>query len=617
MTFDPRKHAIDEHKRWIGYLQPDGVVVAPVALVDFGAQLDASLFASSQERFLDAIARDDDGAPVIPFHWEIEFPEVFARENGGFDAVIGNPPFLGGTRISSVLGMTHFQWLVTSFPPCEHLCDLVAYFFRRAFSLLRSPGVFGLIATNTIAQGDTREGGLRTILREGGQIFDATRRYKWPGNVAVVVSVLHVAKGLQTLPPFLDGKAVSRISAFLVEGETDDSPARLSRNPYFSLGSKIYGQGFLFDDDDPECTHTAERDRIIAAQPETESRIRPYIGGEEILTHPEHQYHRYVILLSDVETEAELDQWPELKRIVQTKVKPERDVLGDNPNNVPLKRKWWAFQAHRPELYRRLAGMNRVLVTSQVNPQFGFAMLPAEWTYSQKAVLFCIENYSGFGIIQSRIHELWARFLSSTSLELMSYTPSDCFETFPFPAGWETDAALEAAGREYYEARAALMVSHHEGLTKTYNRFHDPAEDAPGIHRLRRLHAALDHAVLAAYGWSDLVAPGPGGAAPRTACEFLPDYYDEPEQEGGAPLPKSIRHRWPDATRDEVLARLLKLNATRAAEERATALAEAAADSPQKRRLAKAAKTTRAKKPSGAPPAQGELIDPPQGDMFA
>jgi hypothetical protein len=103
----------------------------------------------------------------------------------------------------------------------------------------------------------------------------------------------------------------------------------------------------------------------------------------------------------------------------------------------------------------------------------------------------------------------------------------------------------------------------------------------------------------------------------RCACEFLPDYYDEPEQEGGDPIPKSIRHRWPDATRDEVLARLLKLNAERAAEERATALAEATTDTPQKRRLAKAAKTTRAKKASGATPSQRDLIEPPQGDMFS
>lgn len=127
---------------------------------------------------------------------------------------------------------------------------------------------------------------------------------------------------------------------------------------------------------------------------------------------------------------------------------------------------------------------------------------------------------------------------------------------------------------------------------------------------LRRLHAALDHAVLAAYGWSDLVETG------RTACEFLPDYYDEPEQEGGAPIPKSIRHRWPDATRDEVLARLLKLNATRAAEERQAAFAEMGTQ-PRSRAPKKAgAKKPARGKAGGIVPAQGELLKPPQTDMF-
>ena len=88
----------------------------------------------------------------------------------------------------------------------------------------------------------------------------------------------------------------------------------------------------------------------------------------------------------------------------------------------------------------------------------------------------------------------------------LRYTPSDCFETFPFPVGWDSDPDkpasqdrnpnLQAAGKEYYEFRAALMVRNNEGLTKTYNRFHDPAELAPDIQRLRELHHAMDVAAL-------------------------------------------------------------------------------------------------------------------------
>jgi hypothetical protein len=199
--------------------------------------------------------------------------------------------------------------------------------------------------------------------------------------------------------------------------------------------------------------------------------------------------------------------------------------------------------------------MRRVLVTSQVNPRFGFAMMPADWIFSHKAVVFCIENYSGFATMQSRVHELWARFFSSTSIELMSYTPSDCFETFPFSKHWESDPALEGAGKAYYEFRATLMVKSDEGLTKTYNRFHDPDERHPGIGKLRELHATMDRAVLDAYGWSDIPC----------ACEFLLDYEIDEEEWGNKKKP--WRYRWPDEVRDEVLARLLELNAERAREE--------------------------------------------------
>ena len=104
----------------------------------------------------------------------------------------------------------------------------------------------------------------------------------------------------------------------------------------------------------------------------------------------------------------------------------------------------------------------------------------------------------------------------------LRYTPSDCFETCPFPEGWETHATLETAGREYYEFRAALMVRNNEGLTKTYNRFHDPDERDPKIVKLRGLHAAMDQVVLDAYGWADI----------PTGCEFLLDYEIDEEEIG-------------------------------------------------------------------------------------
>ena len=123
----------------------------------------------------------------------------------------------------------------------------------------------------------------------------------------------------------------------------------------------------------------------------------------------------------------------------------------------------------------------------------------------------------------------------------LRYTPTDCFETFPFPtalldstandpAHEATRQSLEAIGERYHQFRAELMVSNNEGLTSTYNRFHDPAETSSGLLELRRLHSEMDQAVLAAYGWSDV----------PTACGFGLDYLD---LEDDAQLPDELQER--------------------------------------------------------------------------
>jgi hypothetical protein len=131
---------------------------------------------------------------VMPFNWEIEFPEVFDRENPGFDSIMGNPPFAGKNTTTSGNAEGYGDWLKDVYAESHGNSDLVAFFFRRSFELLREQGTFGLISTNTIAQGDTRSTGLRFICNNGGLIYNATRRYKWPGLAAVVVSLVHVMK---------------------------------------------------------------------------------------------------------------------------------------------------------------------------------------------------------------------------------------------------------------------------------------------------------------------------------------------------------------------------------------------------------------------------------------
>jgi hypothetical protein len=541
----------------------------------------SAVLSGGAERYREEIeARREADPPLAPFHWEIEFPEVFERERPGFDAIVGNPPFAGKNSVSGANVASYPDWLKQLHEDSHGNADLVAHFFRRAFSLVRPGGAFGLIATNTIAQGDTRATGLRWICKHGGEIYAARKRVKWPGRAAVVVSVLHVAKGALAGPKQLDEREVPRITAFLFHRGGHDDPARLAANAGKSFqGSIVLGMGFTFDDTDTKgvATPLAEMRRLIEKDPRNQEVIFPYIGGEEVNDHPTHAHHRYVINFFDRGLK-EAKKWPDLLEIVRERVKPERDTQ----KRKALRERWWQYAEKRPGLVAAIAGLERVLVISQTSRTVAFAFVPTGMVYSHKLIVFPLPTHAAFCALQSRPHDLWARFFGSTMKDDAVYTPSDCFETFPFPESWETHPALEAAGKAYYEFRAALMVRNDEGLTKTYNRFHDPEERDPDIAKLRELHAAMDRAVLDAYGWNDIA----------TACKFLLDYEIDEEEWGDRKKP--YRYRWPDEVQSEVLARLLELNAERAREEARSGAAAAG------RGRSKAGKK-RARKPSETP----------------
>lgn len=566
--------------------------------------------------------------PVTPFHWEIEYPEVFDRENPGFDCIVGNPPFLGGRRTSTILGDAYSDWLSTTNEESSNNADLAAFFFRRVFNLLNKGGKFGLIATNTIAQGDTRTTGLTWLKANGGFIFSATKRLKWPGDAAVTVSVIYISKNGVPNAYVLDGKEAQNITAYLVSTGTDESPKPLRQHDgTFFQGVIPLGIGFTFDDADStgKATSLNEMRKIIQCEPRNAQRIFPLLGGEEVLESPTHAVSRYVIDFGDMTLE-EAGQWPTLLQILEQKARPDRV----NQKRAHLRERWWQFAETRPALRKAIAGKSRVLMHPFTSTFLAFIFVPTDILVAGPHQVFSLSANGDFALLQSRAHEIWARFFASSLEDRLRYTPSDCFNTFPFPPGFETNEELEAAGKVYYEFRAALMQDLWLGLTEIYNLFHSPddealarlealyskratnsdwrtAEDVPadrmppmiyttaatalaGVHRLRAQHAAMDAAVLAAYGWSDLL--------PKCTCEFLLDYEENDadssaEESTGRKKKKPWRYRWPDEVRDEVLARLLKLNAERAEEDK---LASASTNTPQKKGQAHAgqSKSTKA-----------------------
>jgi hypothetical protein len=515
---------------------------------------------------------------IWPFHWQIEFPEVFAGPEPGFDAIVGNPPFAGKNTLINGHRENYLPWLQTLHAGAHGNADVVAHFFRRAFGLLRPGGCLGLIATNTVGQGDTRESGLRAVIAAGGVIMRATRRLVWPGEAAVVVSVVHVRDG-RVVQPVLDGRPVRRISAYLVEGDLDASPDRLAANNGRAfVGMYLLGLGFTFDDKNAvkgKCSPASEMHRLIAKDPRNAERVFPYLGGEEVNGSPTHAHRRWCIDFNDfplrreemVKTWLEMDgseraecrtkgvvpqdyaepvaaDWPDLLDVVERLVMPERSKQDRDAMRV----RWWQFAEKRPGLRTAILGLPEVLVITQTSPHLAVSRIPAGSIYDQKLIVLAQSDMSSFGFCQSRVHEIWARFFAATLEDRLSYTPSDCFTTFPFP-----EARITEAASAYHEHRASLMVARGEGLTKTYNRFHDQAERGADIEKLRALHHALDVAVLHAYGWDDLAEL----AAPQYLSEDIE--ADHRYQD---------RLFWPGPFRDTVLARLLALNAARAAEER-------------------------------------------------
>jgi hypothetical protein len=498
-----------------------------------------------------------------PFHWPLEFPEVFLGQNSGFDGMVGNPPFLGGKRITTIHGSTFNTFLSAIHPPASQNTDIAAHFFRRAFNLLCCNGNFGLLAVNTIAEGDTRQGGLEWMIKNGACIYAAYPNEPWPGKAAVVTSRVYVHKNEWRGKYILSSRFVPFISAFLSNQE-DWSPKRLKANENRSfVGSYVLGMGFVLSNDIAQ--------EMLNADPKNNEVIFPYLNGEDLNSHPEQQPSRWVINFWDWSKERAREYTLPYKWIEEY-VKPERQRRNDKGEFVlrkPLPERWWHFADKRPALYHsigrghyfeqhpnnwdpKIKPMERVLVCSEVTKHLAFAMIPNNYVMSTNLDVFISEAFI-FGILQSTIHEIWARTYSSKLEMRLKYSPGNAFETFPLPIFVDQEKFSQTV-ESYLKLRNSTMQAEKIGLTKLYNRFHDQAERDERIVKLQNLHQSIDGSVLQAYGWDDL--------------NLDHGFYEVPY------LPKTdrLRHTISESARIEVLRRLSELNRQRYKEEVAAGL---------------------------------------------
>lgn len=458
-------------------------------------------------------------------HWPLAFPEVM--DQGGFDLIVGNPPFMGGLKISTEFGESYRHWISTAFTPFPGTADLCAAFFRRAFNALNPAGAFGLIATNTISQGDTREAGLAPIKSEGGVIVFAKRYMKWPGRASVEVNLTAVTRISSVEQAILDDRCVIEISSQLEdEAESKAQALQQNQNQCF-IGDYVRGIGFALENDEAE--------RLLCANPDVSHCLMPYLVGEDLNDDCQQKPARHAVCFHDFTLE-QAERFPVLFSVVRERVKPFRDTVKEK-----IEREcWWRYARYRGELRTAIRDLQRVMVRSRVSELHAVCFVPRGWVYSDATVVFAFDDNFHFALLQSVVHEAWV-WKNASSLESRNrYTPTDCFETFAFPQEPSAVARADAErlGGEYYEHRRQTMLARQLGLTKTYNLFHKPDCEDADIVGLRELHAAMDRAVLACYGWTD-VDPGHGF------------HVNDRGQ---------IRYTISPTTRREVLRRLLALN---------------------------------------------------------
>tara|TARA_Y100000589_G_C27191423_1_gene644972 strand:- start:164 stop:4312 length:4149 start_codon:yes stop_codon:yes gene_type:complete len=536
---------------------------------------------------------------VIPFHWEIEFPEVFESNNKGFDVIIGNPPFVASTHIHGFLGPKFRDWIDNRKENIKgRAVDLCAHFFRHSFDLLKNSGALSFIATNTICQGDTREAGLHWICKNGGIIYWKNKRSPWPGAASVTISKVAIYK--VSKDNWIPSMELGPSNSYLMKGKEFDNPKSIDKCKNIAfMGHIVLGDGFTFTKNCKGNSNDIDTAIELLKNDIYRECIHPFSGGKEILSKADSSPDRYVICFGNKSLSEIKEKYPDLYVITKAKVFPDRQKIGGYSVAEKRKENWWKFGTYASSLQTKLGELDKCLVIPIVASNLVCEIMPSNIIFSHSSIIFCDDSWKLFGILQSSLHLEWTIFRGSTMGDGLRYTPTDCFETlvlpWDVPLEWFNDSHshnynqylndFSLAAKNYHSLRSSIKKVRNIGLTEIYNRFHDPSEQSDDILQLRNLHFKCEKFLLKLYGWEDLVI----------SYGFDLDYLDYPEditfpidlkdkidlgdmyfneskeanifvnrmQEFGvikASQKLSWRYRWPKDIRDEIISRLLELN---------------------------------------------------------
>ncbi|MCA6545233.1 MAG: DUF559 domain-containing protein [Pseudanabaena sp. M074S1SP2A07QC] len=335
------------------------------------------------------------------------------------DAIIGNPPFLGGKKFRQEFGDDYAQKVYKQFPDVQGQPDFCVFWFRKTTDLISENGRAGLVGTNSIAQVSGRKASLDYVVSNGGIIHDAIATQEWSGDAAVHVSIVNWSKQPQK-QLFLDSKQVPFIASSLTSEISVSSAVRLKENKLISFEScGLRGKGFIVSE--------KEAQLWIQTDPKNSDVLKPMIDGKGLINPFEKL--DWVIDFNDMSIEQASEYKLPLQR-VREKVKPERDKNRRDSRRIY----WWRFGEHCPAMRKALQGLSCYFALPKVAKWVMFTPVDISILPCEANMVIASDDFYILGILTSKLHRLWVKAQSSTLKGDTRYTNTTCFETFPFPA---------------------------------------------------------------------------------------------------------------------------------------------------------------------------------------
>jgi hypothetical protein len=292
-----------------------------------------------------------------------QFPDVIAR--GGFDCILGNPPYLGGQGLSGTYGHSFCGYVKWEYAPTS-LSDLVVFFLRRIFELLKPGGITAFITTNSIKDGDIRKDGLERVLAQGGEINLAVRGIKWPGRANLVVSLVAIHRGEWNGTRLLDGREVKTINAFFEDSADGGHPSQLTESARkIFQGTIRLGDGFF-------CSPDLASRLVKEDQRNTQVLFR-VANGEGFNSEPDQSPTRFIINFGE-RSEWEAREYPVPFGVVEERVRPAREAQ----KNKTAKRSWWRYNRYNDECYRAIRPLQRCFVAAATTKYLNFSAAPKD-----------------------------------------------------------------------------------------------------------------------------------------------------------------------------------------------------------------------------------------------